>query len=200
MEDSGRYRFFNLVKEMRKAQNEYFSTHSHYALINARNLEQKVDKYIQNGDKYIESKQPQQATLFDNNIQIIFKTMKYIGKKEVKAIPMTANEAVQKGYKVGNHENEDGYEVEYNDGYKSWSPKQVFDDSYRVADTFLDRLKIENEELSWRIIKLNDFINSEAFANLGSDDRTLLEEQRGIMYSYKRVLEERITKASGNNA
>lgn len=126
--------------------------------------------------------------------------MKYIGKKEVKAIPMTANEAVQKGYKVGNHENEDGYEVEYNDGYKSWSPKQVFDDSYRVADTFLDRLKIENEELSWRIIKLNDFINSEAFANLGSDDRTLLEEQRGIMYSYKRVLEERITKASGNNA
>lgn len=126
--------------------------------------------------------------------------MKYIGKKEVKAIPMTANEAAQKGYKVGNHENEDGYEVEYNDGYKSWSPKQVFDDSYRVADTFLDRLKIENEELSWRIIKLNDFINSEAFANLGSDDRTLLEEQRGIMYSYKRVLEERITKASGNNA
>lgn len=126
--------------------------------------------------------------------------MKYIGKKEVKAIPMTANEAVQKGYKVGNHENEDGYEVEYNDGYKSWSPKQVFDDSYRVAGTFLDRLKIENEELSWRIIKLNDFINSEAFANLGSDDRTLLEEQRGIMYSYKRVLEERITKASGNNA
>ena len=69
MEDSGRYRFFNLVKEMRKAQNEYFSTHSHYALINDRNLEQKVDKYIQNGDKYIESKQPQQATLFDHNIQ-----------------------------------------------------------------------------------------------------------------------------------
>ena len=60
---------------------------------------------------------------------------KYIGTKEVSAQPMTADEAVVKGYKVGNHEHEDGYEVEYKDGYKSWSPKKVFEESY-VEETY----------------------------------------------------------------
>ena len=58
---------------------------------------------------------------------------KYIGTKRVMAQPMTADEAVEKGYKVGNHEHEDGYEVEYKDGYKSWSPKEVFEESYKVV-------------------------------------------------------------------
>lgn len=49
---------------------------------------------------------------------------KYVGTKEVLAHPMTAKEAVEKGYKVGKHENENGYEIEYKDGYKSWSPKK----------------------------------------------------------------------------
>src|SRR5574344_2534325 len=61
---------------------------------------------------------------------------KYIGTKQVMAQPMTADEAVEKGYKVGNHEHEDGYEVEYKDGYKSWSPKEVFEESYKLVDTF----------------------------------------------------------------
>lgn len=40
---------------------------------------------------------------------------------------------------------EDGYLVEYKDGYKSWSPKSVFDESYKSAETFLDRMKLEFE-------------------------------------------------------
>lgn len=52
---------------------------------------------------------------------------KCIGTKEVKAQPMTAKEAIEKGYKVNNHTG-DGYEVEYQDGYKSWSPKEVFEE------------------------------------------------------------------------
>jgi hypothetical protein len=60
---------------------------------------------------------------------------KYIGTKEVKAQPMTAKEAIEKGYKVNNHTG-DGYEVEYKDGYKSWSPKEVFEESYKLVDTF----------------------------------------------------------------
>ena len=59
----------------------------------------------------------------------------YIGTKEVKAQPMTSKEAIEKGYKVNNHTG-DGYEVEYQDGYKSWSPKEVFEEAYKRADTF----------------------------------------------------------------
>ena len=61
----------------------------------------------------------------------------YIGTKEVKAQPMTAEEAIEKGYKVNNHTG-DGYEVEYKDGYKSWSPKDVFEGSYKLIETHLD--------------------------------------------------------------
>lgn len=36
---------------------------------------------------------------------------------------MTAREANDKGHRIGNHSfEEDGYEVTYLDGYKSWSP------------------------------------------------------------------------------
>lgn len=36
---------------------------------------------------------------------------------------MTAREANDKGHRIGNHSfEEDGYEVTYPDGYKSWSP------------------------------------------------------------------------------
>lgn len=52
--------------------------------------------------------------------------MKYIGIKFVDAEPMTASVAKEKGYRVENN-NGDGYEVTYEDGYKSWCPKHVFD-------------------------------------------------------------------------
>lgn len=41
----------------------------------------------------------------------------------IEAVPMTAREANDKGYRIGNHSfEENGYEVTYPDGYKSWSP------------------------------------------------------------------------------
>lgn len=58
---------------------------------------------------------------------------KYIGTKVIMAEPMTMTEA----QKVLGREikpttvEEDGYLVEYKDGYKSWSPKSVFEESYR---------------------------------------------------------------------
>lgn len=52
--------------------------------------------------------------------------MKFIGIKFVDAEPMTASVAKEKGYRVENN-NGDGYEVTYEDGYKSWCPKHVFD-------------------------------------------------------------------------
>ena len=47
---------------------------------------------------------------------------KFIGVKMIEAVPMTACEANDKGHRIGNHSfEEDGYEVTYPDGYKSWS-------------------------------------------------------------------------------
>lgn len=45
---------------------------------------------------------------------------KFIGVKMIEAVPMTAREANDKGYRIGNHSfEENGYEVTYPDGYKS---------------------------------------------------------------------------------
>lgn len=42
--------------------------------------------------------------------------------------PMTAREANDKGHRIGEHSFEtEGYEVTYDDGYKSWCPKEVAD-------------------------------------------------------------------------
>ena len=64
--------------------------------------------------------------------------MKYIGIKCVDAVPMTADVAEKKGYRVSNNKG-DGYEVIYDDGYKSWCPKDVFEKH---------NYTIKNEELA----------------------------------------------------
>lgn len=61
---------------------------------------------------------------------------KYIGTKVVNAEPMTMKEAQKVlGRKIATLKpvtiEEDGYLVEYQDGYKSWSPKDVFEEAYR---------------------------------------------------------------------
>ena len=56
---------------------------------------------------------------------------KFIGVKMVEAVPMTASEAINKGYRIGNSiPDAKGYEVNYPDGYKSWCPADVFEASY----------------------------------------------------------------------
>lgn len=53
---------------------------------------------------------------------------KYIGTKVIKAEPMTVTEAQVLGVEIKPATvEENGYLVEYKDGYKSWSPKSVFD-------------------------------------------------------------------------
>lgn len=57
---------------------------------------------------------------------------KFIGTKVIMAEPMTMIEAQKVlGRKIKPSTiEEDGYLVEYKDGYKSWSPKSVFDEAY----------------------------------------------------------------------
>ena len=67
----------------------------------------------------------------------ISKMKKYIGIKVVMAEPITMTEAQKvlgRELKPATVE-EDGYLVEYNDGYKSWSPKSVFEKAYREVDS-----------------------------------------------------------------
>ncbi len=56
----------------------------------------------------------------------------YIGVKIIKAEPMRsefAEEVLDRN--IESKYNEDGYLIQYPDGYKSWSPKNVFEGAYR---------------------------------------------------------------------
>lgn len=98
----------------------------------------------------------------------------YIGTKQVKAEPMNELAAVEKGYarkNEDNHEWREGYHVQYTnpDGstYDSWSPKSVFEQAYKCADSFIDRLQIEHDELKERYNKLDNFLERCAIPNAG---------------------------------
>lgn len=62
--------------------------------------------------------------------------------------PMTAREANDKGHRIGNHSfEEEGYEVTYPDGYKSWTPKDVADAAYYPLSENNDGTKILKEDV-----------------------------------------------------
>lgn len=83
---------------------------------------------------------------------------KFIGVKMIEAVPMTAREANDKGYRIGNHSfEEDGYEVTYPDGYKSWCPKSIFERTYFEIKAD-DKLSPED---------INNFIKSESCTTIG---------------------------------
>ena len=74
--------------------------------------------------------------------------MKAIGIKMVELIAMCAGEAQYKGYKTNGHEgNDEGYEVTYPDGYKSWCPKEVADKAYFKLDEANDGTKILEQDV-----------------------------------------------------
>ena len=69
--------------------------------------------------------QPEGNTVLEKNQ---FKS--FIGSKIIKARPMSHFAFLMlKGKEVSNHENAEGYLVEYQDNYQSWSPKNVFDNA-----------------------------------------------------------------------
>lgn len=74
--------------------------------------------------------------------------MKAIGIKMVELLAMTAAVALEKGYKTnGKSGNDEGYEVTYSDGYKSWCPKEVADSAYFILDEKSDGTKILKEDV-----------------------------------------------------
>lgn len=124
-----------------------------------------------------------------------FKT--YIGTKTVKAAPMTYHEAGQKGlireYKKDAKE-QYGYCVQYADGYESWSPAEPFETSYKVAETHIDRMKLELADLSDKFSKA-----TKAAFNvdlLDKSQRAALRRQLKPMLEYAGVLLWRIEMAT----
>lgn len=72
--------------------------------------------------------------------------MNYIGTKKVNGTPMSRLAYNQhKGWTLPADENgaDEGYLVEYDNGHQSWSPKGVFESSYRSCDNLSFGLAIE---------------------------------------------------------
>lgn len=122
---------------------------------------------------------------------------KYIGTKTVQAEPMTYGEAHEKGLirenaYVKEYDNNEGYLVEYADGYKSWSPKKVFEEAYKVAETPLDRVNIECAEIMGRSEKLGNFIfnqkDNKNYQSLPLGTRAMLLAQFHAMGAYLYLL------------
>ena len=131
------------------------------------------------------------------------KLKKYIGTKEVMAAPMDEATAVAKGFarkNDDNHEWRSGYHVQYTnpDGstYDSWSPKEVFEKSYQIAEDFKDRLNIELKELEDRFYKLNGFLNENDYDKIvekcGPAQTALMFSQYHAMRHYHDILRTRI--------
>lgn len=123
----------------------------------------------------------------------------YIGTKQVMAEPMTEAQAVEKGYARENtdgHKLRLGYHVQYTnpDGstYDSWSPRQVFEQSYRQSETFLDRMHIEYDELDNRTQRLEAFVKTDKFYHLEAIQQGRLLRQLSAMQQYREWLRLRI--------
>lgn len=123
---------------------------------------------------------------------------KYIGIKVVEAYP-------------AEKDGKQGYKVIYEDGYESWSPKEVFEKSYREVegndllmtsldmmtvgpDGFKARARAEYNQLRIRMEKLRNMLNryqSGALDFKPNCSYDLLHAQYVFMEQYKAVLEER---------
>ena len=128
---------------------------------------------------------------------------KYLGTKLVTAKPMTREDAeavLGRFIKPAKQEySGEGYLVRYEDGYQSWSPKEVFDKAYKPADNFLDRLIIERDEVQQRLSSLTSALMQEDFQEkVGSKQYYWMQEQRNAKEIYVEVLNKRIKHAINN--
>ena len=139
---------------------------------------------------------------------------KFIGVKMVETVPMTASEALQKDYRIGQNgtiiaPTTEGYEVTYPDGYKSWCPKDVFEknnvliqglcgkmllEPNKEVEPFVQRVIDEYNELNVKYIKLSAFIDSDKMNELDKEDQDDLVYQANIMIAGISILNKRISR------
>ena len=139
----------------------------------------------------------------------------YTGTKTLSARPMDRGTyCVYRGWALPDAENGDdeGYLVEYHDGgsandsrhagYISWSPKDVFERTYKEVEpppaslhAYLpheQRVVVEKTELDGNIFRLLAFIEGHVFQSLPLQDQSNLKIQASIMFAYSAILEQRI--------
>jgi hypothetical protein len=92
-----------------------------------------------------------------------------------------------------------GYAVKYEDGYVSWSPKEVFEAAYLPLGhidglpAFHQRLIAEKLRLDDRIAKLEAFLgNAEATAKVDQNQVALMTAQLPVMQQLASILAERV--------
>lgn len=131
---------------------------------------------------------------------------KYIGTKEVSATPAWQIDGTiypKDGVVPRSMNRKDGYKVVYEDGYESWSPKDVFEKAYKLAETPLDKLKIECDELKERIENIEALLGNKISEGVkktgGVPQAALLIIQRSHMVNYLDVLETRIVLLENGN-
>lgn len=122
----------------------------------------------------------------------------YTGTKVVDACEMSrkqAEEVIGRKMRADSDEIDDecGYLVVYPDGYKSWSPKKVFEATYRVSENHIDRMKIEEEDLKKRYLAGRDFTFTQKFRDLTGKQQGLLLKKLNLMEGYLYALGECIS-------
>lgn len=130
----------------------------------------------------------------------------YTGTKTVKAMPMTMGEAYERkllknGVRPSECETDKaGYLVEYEGGYQSWSPADVFEKAYKPSETFLERMEAEHGENFERLKKAVGFVESDKFNKLSITSRILLAAQVATQREYVWLLSDRLTEISTGKA
>ena len=141
----------------------------------------------------------------------------YTTIKQVSATEMSSVEAMAKGYRVNEDNLEiEGYEITYEDGYKSWCPKEIFlknaiisapEYSYIVSHSnnypdYVKRMIEEFDDLREKLIKLKTFISGMKFKELSPYQQHLLIMQFKFIDGYINVLGTRLyyeTEVNTNN-
>ena len=120
-------------------------------------------------------------------------TKQYTCIKSVKAEPCdlsTAQTVLGRKFYKDDCDNMMGYLVEYEDGYISWSPKDVFEKGYALTETHVDRMKFELAELNERIAKATHALYTPDLVD--SFEREQLSKQLEHMRDYAETLHGRI--------
>lgn len=119
----------------------------------------------------------------------------FTATKTVKAIPMTRTDAEKflgRSITPADPKAEEGYLLLYPDGYYSWSPKEVFEKAYRLSESFIDRLHIEEAELRHRIEALHSFILTNKYRDMPREEKVMLSSQFTAMHTYYNALATRL--------
>lgn len=132
--------------------------------------------------------------------------MEIIKVSRIQAKEMFAIDATENGYRAdGCHNYTPGFEVTYEDGYKSWCPCSIIarnaipsSDKYFIPGIesnmpeYLYRMHDEFDELKDKFTKLQDFIKTDEFKQFDACRQNYIKLQYTFMEGYLSVLSHRI--------